>query len=786
MIRRKRRNPSRKGYLKTPKPIYIDNPGDAAYWSAYFAEADCIAIDTETTGVRNVKDRVKFFSLSDGKERICVPAEYLDFFSPCMENEETQKRFTNAKFDMHMLANEGITIGGFIYDTVILDWLLDEDTRQGQHGLKQCALDYLNLQMTPFKKVFGAVGSTKKEIQTMCDFHTALANKDETHAMELLARIKAIEIDADMLTVLRRLSRNKYTLSGKEVVRLARKCKMVEHTRTRNGVVKDFASIISLNIGDADDKQVRIDNLHIIEDEDYVIKAHKAVMKFVVSQCSNIDPLQLIMERIRDYASLDAYATYKLTDVLLNKLEDEVIPQLSTKLRDYTLVDYYRTYMEPLIHVVWNMEREGVLIDDSGLEEVRLEVQDRIDELQREMVKIAGGDINVNSTHQLRDYFYYYEQRVGQWFDIFDNDPKIWTPGGKNGRPLPSTNVKAIEYFSTKGEPLAKCLIEYRKLTKVVGYLNGLPEYLDRNARIHPSYNITGTLTGRFSCKDPNLQNIPARGELGSKMRKLFVAPKGKALIVADYEQLEMRIMAHMSQEPEMIEAINKGKDLHSMTAALAAGYDYDAIVKAKKADNPTKEQKGLLEIRSQMKAVGFGLLYGIGSGKLAGQLGLPVQERRASQGFTFETSKEAQQLIDTYFRIYPSVKEFIDDTKDFAKRSMYVQTLTGRYRRLSNVLSPERGLRALALRQSVNSIIQGTAADICNAGMINCFYDDRLNEMGVKLLLQIHDELVFECPTEYVDEAMECILNCMEDPYELDVPLKCSIDAAKSWGDAK
>jgi DNA polymerase-1 len=259
-------------------------------------------------------------------------------------------------------------------------------------------------------------------------------------------------------------------------------------------------------------------------------------------------------------------------------------------------------------------------------------------------------------------------------------------------------------------------------------------------------------------------------------------------LIVADYEQLEMRIMAHMSNDPVMIATIRDGKDLHAMTGALAVGADYLEVVAAKKADNPTPDQLLLVELRARMKAVGFGLLYGIGAKKLGQQLGMKMVKKFARNGFTYETCPEAEELIEKYFSIYPKVYEFIEETHYLCQEQLYVQTIVGRHRRLPDILSKEKGLAMQAQRQSVNSIIQGSAADIAIQAMINCETSPVLRELGVRMLMQIHDELVFECPDEpeLLVEAKAEVRRCMENPFPMQVPILISMDSARSWGHAK
>jgi DNA polymerase-1 len=274
-------------------------------------------------------------------------------------------------------------------------------------------------------------------------------------------------------------------------------------------------------------------------------------------------------------------------------------------------------------------------------------------------------------------------------------------------------------------------------------------------------------------------------------------------LLVADYAQLEMRIMAHFSGDENMIKAIKDDLDLHCWTGHLASEYireagmtkdafDYDDLKKAKKAveagSNDPRDLQ-LVDVRSAMKAIGFGLLYGIGAVKLGRQLNLPITESVSRKnGRVFQKCALAEKLIDAYFSAYPGVKDFIDQTHESAKKNLHVQTYTGRLRRLPDIASYDRGVAAQAERQSVNSIIQGTAADITNEAMLKCENDAKLRSYGCRLLLQIHDELVFEVPKDpgLIEKSKARVRQLMEDPFDMLVPIAISMDTAESWGEAK
>jgi DNA polymerase-1 len=261
-------------------------------------------------------------------------------------------------------------------------------------------------------------------------------------------------------------------------------------------------------------------------------------------------------------------------------------------------------------------------------------------------------------------------------------------------------------------------------------------------------------------------------------------------LIVADYDQLEVKGAAHVSQDPTLLQILREGKDVHSITSSAVTGIPYADFIAAKKADNPTPQQEELIDIRSGNKSALFGIFYGIGATKLGMQLKKPIIPERMRNGRVRLTCPEAQKIIDGVFQVYPGLKEAIDQTHVDCAEKLYVQTVTGRYRRLPDILSDDRGISSQAERQAFNSRIQGSAADIAQAAMLRCERDEELRRLGARMLLQIHDELVFEVPDipEYVEPAKKRIKYLMEHPFdeELSVPLTVSLHAAKTWGDAK
>jgi len=797
-------------FIDTPLPMYVFSEEEAKKLAAHMMTLPRVGFDTETTGLDKLGARIKFFSFGYEGMRFCAPVRLLPVFQPVLENPEIRKCMTNAKFDMHMAANHGIHITGHIYDTVSMDWLHDEN-RQGRHGLKQCAADYLGLKMAPFSEVFGGVGTTDREVETLCRMHDALETADTSLALEILALIGQIDMDPDdledMQTVSKKLGLGRKDhsklLPATKVLKIARKHGLCPTTRGKSGYVSDFYEL--LGMGPVADKE-RESHKDALVDPDALIEAHEFILGHLAKASENeLSPLDMITLLVGDYASLDAWATFKLTEELESLLSKENINP------DMTLLDYYNDVSATFIRILWMMERRGFQLDVDAIQALAAPMVMDIDRLEREFVAQVGWEINPNSPTQLVDLFF--TTKGGQWLDPFGNPARKLSSGGTTGVKKPSVSKEVIEEWAEKGNPLAQLLQEHRVLKKLHStYIDALPRTVDARRRIHTDLKSAGTVTGRLSSGEPNLQNIPARGNWGRRIREFFIAgqwgscddwclpdvahiqspkyPRDQEmlLIVADYEQLEMRIMAHMSEDPRMIDTIRSGKDLHSMTGALAVGANYDDIAAAKKAEHPTKEQLELLELRSQMKAVGFGLLYGIGPKKLGQQLGLKMVKKYGRNGINYETCPEAEELIEKYFSIYPKVQEFIDDTHYQCENDLFVQTIIGRYRRLPDILSKERGLAMQAQRQSVNSRIQGSAADIAIQAMINCESNEALRELGVRMLLQIHDELVFEVPNipDVVDQAKIHIRSCMENPYPMRVPILISMDSARSWGEAK
>ncbi|AKE21663.1 DNA polymerase A family protein [Francisella tularensis subsp. tularensis str. SCHU S4 substr. NR-28534] len=305
---------------------------------------------------------------------------------------------------------------------------------------------------------------------------------------------------------------------------------------------------------------------------------------------------------------------------------------------------------------------------------------------------------------------------------------------------------------------IAALIMKYRHLSKLKNtYTDKLPKMLDANGRVHTSYNQTGTVTGRLSSSDPNLQNIPIKSPEGRKIREAFIAEDGYCIVAADYSQIELRIMAHLSKDKNLLKVFNQNLDIHSATAAEVLGISIDEV---------SSEQ------RRKAKAINFGLIYGMSAFGLARQLEIP----RA----------EAQEYIDIYFNRYPSVKEYMTTAKEFAKQNGYVETILGRRLYLPEINSKNVMQRNAAERAAINAPMQGTAADIIKKAMINVnmMISQEYNS-EIKMVMQVHDELVFEVKKTKLEEIVAKIKSIMEAAVKLNVPLEVNVDSGKSWDQA-
>lgn len=439
---------------------------------------------------------------------------------------------------------------------------------------------------------------------------------------------------------------------------------------------------------------------------------------------------QIPLEKAAEYAAEDADVTMKLQQVLWEKLSKE--PTLEKLFKEMEL---------PLLGVLSRMERRGVLIDSDALFLQSNEIANRLSELEEQAYVLAGQPFNLASTKQLQEILF---DKLG--LPIIQKTPKG----------APSTNEEVLEELAFSHE-LPKVLVEHRGLSKLKStYTDKLPQMVNpQTGRVHTSYHQAVTATGRLSSSDPNLQNIPIRNEEGRRIRQAFIAREGFTVVAADYSQIELRIMAHLSQDQGLINAFTQGKDIHRSTAAEIFGVSLDEV---------TSEQ------RRNAKAINFGLIYGMSAFGLSRQLGIG----RA----------DAQSYMDLYFKRYPGVQTFMHDIREKAKAQGYVETLFGRRLYLPDINSSNGMRRKAAERVAINAPMQGTAADIIKRAMIQL--DQKLqNDPDIAMIMQVHDELVFEVRSEKVAFYSKLIKTHMESAADLVVPLIVDVGQGTNWDEA-
>jgi DNA polymerase-1 len=432
-----------------------------------------------------------------------------------------------------------------------------------------------------------------------------------------------------------------------------------------------------------------------------------------------------------DYAAEDADITLRLFNTLSTLLKKKPTQEKLLKEIEY-----------PLVHVLSRVEQNGAKIDKNKLGNHSKELGEKISDLSAQAFKIAGEEFNLDSPKQLLEILY-----EKQGLPVLRKTPK--------GQP--STNEETLQRLSEEYE-LPKIILQYRTLAKLKStYTDSLINIENpKTQRIHTSYQQAITSTGRLSSTEPNLQNIPIKTAEGRRIREAFVPEKGNTLISADYSQIELRIMAHLSEDKNLTNAFNNNIDVHSSTAAEVFGVAIEEV---------NNDQ------RRSAKAINFGLMYGMSAFGLTRQLGI--------------TRAEAQAYLDTYFARYTGVRDYMDNIKAKAKEDMFVETIMGR-RLYLNEINAANGLRRQAAeRAAINAPLQGSAADIIKKAMLDI---DKLilNEMPeVKMIMQVHDELVFECPKENADLVMEKMKETMEQTVELKIPLIAEAAVGSNWNEA-
>jgi DNA polymerase-1 len=435
--------------------------------------------------------------------------------------------------------------------------------------------------------------------------------------------------------------------------------------------------------------------------------------------------------RARDYACEKA-------DLVL-RLRERLEPALG----EYHLNGLFRDVETPLIPVLADMEQAGIAIDIEFFEATSRKLARDLQLIEEEIYKEAGEEFNINSTPQLREVL----------FDRLD------LPVIKKTKTGPSTDASVLEELAEQGHRIPTLILEYRQLDKLKGtYVDALPQLVNPSTgRIHSSFNQAVAATGRLSSSDPNLQNIPIRTAVGAELRKGFVPEEGRRFVSADYSQIELRVLAHLSGDETFLKAFRSGADIHRETAALVFEVDPDDVTP---------------RMRDAAKTINFATIYGIGPFALSKQLGTSVQE--------------AKTFIENYFERLPDVRRYLDRQIERAYEEGYVETLAGRRRYIPEVKSKNYNIRQFGERAATNAPVQGSAADIIKIAMIDIHRSLQGRADDTRMLLQVHDELLFEVPAAGVDEVKEMIVQQMEGAFELDVPLRVEVGTGASWFECK
>lgn len=485
----------------------------------------------------------------------------------------------------------------------------------------------------------------------------------------------------------------------------------------------DFDTMIASYLLFAGQRSHSLDNLSL-----ELLGIHKTpITELIGSGRHQISIGDVPIPQVADYCGEDVCATWALRSYLEPMIEER------------GFADLMHTMELPLTYILTEMQQRGIFLDTEPLKVLEVQVRGSIEALSHEIIGMAGESFNLNSPKQLG---YILFEKMGI------HPPKKTKTGY-------STNVDVLEQLSEK-HPIASKILEYRSLEKLRStYIEALPTFINaKTGRIHCTFNQTLVATGRLSCHNPNLQNIPVRSELGRKIRGAFRPEKSDwSFLSADYSQIELRIVAHLSEEPALIEAFSKGEDIHAFTASLVYDIPLESV---------TKEQ------RFAAKAVNFGLIYGQGAFGLSRQLGIDLNEAKA--------------FIEAYFERYPAVKIFLEKAITEAQATGTSKTLLGRAREIPGLDSTNGQIRSSAERLAINTPIQGTDADIAKLAMIRVNALLKEHGMQCRMLLQIHDEILFELPDREIDKARPLIQEAMESIIKLKVPLEVNIKVGKNW----
>lgn len=432
-------------------------------------------------------------------------------------------------------------------------------------------------------------------------------------------------------------------------------------------------------------------------------------------------------EELGDFA--DAYSLFELCELLKKELCD---CEMEALLYDIE---------QPLTKVLASMEHIGVEVDTKGVDDFGVMLKERIAQIEQDIYEYAGGSFNIASPKQLGEILF----------------ERLSLPYGKKTKTGYSTNAEVLEKLSHR-HPIVPLVLEYRQLTKLNStYVDGLLKTVMPDGRIHTNFKQTETRTGRISSTEPNMQNIPVRTELGRNMRKFFKAQQGRLLIDADYSQIELRLMAHICGDENMIRAFAEGADIHASTASQV--FDMPLMMVTK-------------EMRSAAKAVNFGIIYGIGAFSLSKDIGVSIAQ--------------ADKYIKDYFRNYPKIKEYMDKTVDEALKNGYITTMFGRRRYIPEIMATNKNIQSFGKRAAMNAPIQGSAADIIKIAMVNIYKRLKAEKIDAQIVLQVHDELIIEASTDCADAASRILVEEMCNAASLSVPLVADVSSGTTWFEAK
>lgn len=436
------------------------------------------------------------------------------------------------------------------------------------------------------------------------------------------------------------------------------------------------------------------------------------------------------LEKAAFYAIEDADVAFQLYKILEKKLDESNLTDVMNKIE------------MPLVYVILKIEKNGMFIDIRQLHLMSAMIGKLLDERVKEIYELAGEPFNINSPAQLGHILF----------------EKLALPPVKKTKTGYSTDVTVLEQLSNQ-HPLPKVILDYRMLAKLKStYVDALPQLQNAEThRIHSSFNQTVAATGRLSSTNPNLQNIPIRTEMGREIRKAFIPQRANwKILAADYSQIELRVMAHLSGDEKLIDAFMNNRDIHSRTAALVFGIS---------------EQEVTADMRRTAKVINFGIMYGAGPFRISNELGI-------SRG-------EAQGIINAYFDQYSGIKNYIDSTIAFAKENGFVETITGRRRWLIDINSENRNLREAAERMAINMPVQGSAADMIKMAMINIHHKLKTDHYQTMMISQVHDELIFEVPDDEIEKVKEMVIHEMETAMILKVPVRVDAGIGESWFEA-